>query len=162
MATYAPIGKFLFKDPALSFRFLLPSLPYGLEPQFVKSVAVNYEVLDVEPHPVASTNFYYPTGFDASELVITFHENSTYDTTDKVMKWQHEVIDEDGFFGLPAHYKKDIPVALLDTAYPVIRKKVLGRRAFPKGLPSHTYDVGESDGILCEVNFAIDRLLVRS
>jgi hypothetical protein len=50
---FMPIGKFLYPEAALSFRFYIPYLPFGLPAQFVKAVTANFSTITQTAHPRA-------------------------------------------------------------------------------------------------------------
>ena len=54
------LAKNTYKDPALSFRFFVPSLPYGIPAQFVKEVTCPFYNVAAEDHNIASMSWSFP------------------------------------------------------------------------------------------------------
>lgn len=110
-----------YKDPALAFRFFVPSLPYGIPAQFVKSVTCPFYNV-VADHNIASMSWFFPGTRDIADLGITFNEESKYKVTSGIDKWRKEICDDDLTYGLPVQYLKDINIFVLDVARPKVLK----------------------------------------
>ena len=153
---FMPIGKFLFPDAALSFRFFIPYLPFGLPAQFVKAVTANFSTITQTAHPRANTNIYLPESYDVDAINITFWETGDYRVHAAAETWRERAIDLNGFVGVEDDYKFEIRVALVDPAYDYVHKVCRYYGAWPTSIGSHSYDVGTSEALMCEVPFVVD------
>ena len=147
------LAKNTYKDPALTFRFFVPSLPYGIPAQFVKSVTCPFYNVAAIDHNIASMSWFFPGTRDIADLEITFNEESKYKVTSGIEKWRKEVCDDDLTYGLPVQYLKDINIFILDVARPKVLKVLQYQDVWPLGVPAHEYDVGESAQLTTAVTF---------
>lgn len=147
------LAKNTYKDPALGFRFFVPSLPYGIPAQFVKSVTCPFYNVTAVDHNIASMSWFFPGTRDIADLEITFNEESKYKVTSGIEKWRKEVCDDDLTYGLPVQYLKDINIFILDVARPKVLKVLQYQDVWPLGVPAHEYDVGESTQLTTAVTF---------
>lgn len=154
------LAKKTYKDPALGFRFFVPSLPYGIPAQFVKSVTCPFYNIATVDHNIASMSWFFPGTRDLADLEITFNEDSDYKTTTGVEDWRKEICDDELNYGLPVTYLKDINIFVLDVAKPKVLKVLQYGSVWPLGVPAHEYDVGESTQLTTAVTFKCRSLKV--
>ena len=156
------LAKNTYKDPALTFRFFVPSLPYGIPAQFVKSVTCPFYNVAAVDHNIASMSWFFPGTRDIADLEITFNEESKYKVTHGIEMWRKAICDDEQTYGLPVQYLKDINIFVLDVARPKVLKVLQYQDVWPLGVPAHEYDVGASTQLTTAVTFKCRRLNVIS
>lgn len=154
------LAKNTYKDPALAFRFFVPSLPYGIPAQFVKEVTCPFYNVAAVDHNIASMSWSFPGTRDLADLEITFNEESKYKVTSGIDRWRKAICDDELTYGLPVQYLKDINIFVLDVARPKVLKVLQYQDVWPLGVPAHEYDVGASTQLTTAVTFKCRRLNV--
>jgi hypothetical protein len=148
-----------FGDPAISCRYYIPWLPYGLPSLWTNEVSVPFRTISFGQHQAAATTLNFPESYDAPDLTISIPENYQYTVTKGLEKWSQAIVNDDGFFGLPVDYKHDIAIILLDTAKMQVAKTVLCLNCSFQGQQAHTYG-SSSDVIVAEIPLKVDRIRI--
>ena len=154
------VAAMLFGDPALSFRYYIPALPYGLPPAFVTAVNVTFNEIGVDAHQAGATSFKYPTGIEVSNVTLTFSENKDFLVAKSHYTWSQNIVTDDGFFYLPADYWKTLVVLLLDVAYPIVKKTLVYEGCWTTGLPAEGLDSTNSEALHHELTLNCNRMRV--
>jgi hypothetical protein len=116
------------KEPALPFKWIVKSLPYGLDPAYVEEVQIPWTKLDIKDGLFgAATYSYYPGFSSTDQFNITFYEDSASTVTNWVLAWMRRIKNfEQGWYYLPPNYKENIEVTVLDTRNsPIMEIKML-------------------------------------
>lgn len=105
------------KEPLLTFRWVVTSLPYGLDTAYVEEATIPFTKLDIkDPLFGAATYTYYPGFSSTDQFNLTFYEDSAGTVTKWILDWMKKIKNfEQGWYYLPSHYKEKIGVQLLDT-----------------------------------------------
>jgi len=68
------------------------------------------------------TKEYFPNYTDIDSFSVSFIEDANYTITKALKRWKLAVVDANGFYGMPANYKRTIsvsPLAPIDRDYPM-------------------------------------------
>lgn len=104
--------------PAWRFWVTFPDIP-GVQtagqtlPFLLSRVTAAGKAIEVEPVPFNAGVRFFPTGMSTDTLTLTFYENIKFDVAQSFRSWIDSVVDDEGNFGLPANYKKEIKLESL-------------------------------------------------
>lgn len=105
------------KEPLLAFKWVVTSLPFGLDTTYAEEVNLPFTKLDMKDGLFgAATYTYYPGFSNVDQFSITFHEDSAGTTTNWLLSWMSKIKNfKEGWYYLPKSYKESINLELLDT-----------------------------------------------
>jgi hypothetical protein len=146
--------------PAWRFTVTLPDLP-GQQAAgqtihlLVERFTSTHKGLDYEPAPFNAGSRNFPTARVTDGITITFAETSGYDVIRLFRSWKNLVIDDDGNFGLPSQWKKDITLSPLDeTGDSVGSFRYTG--CSPARVDPYEYDGAHTSHVSAVVSFSVD------
>jgi hypothetical protein len=99
-------------DPAQNNLFLV-TVPFTNGKHFhvvAETISMTFPKVPFRPRFSQGSNTYYPETSDIDGISISFYETHTYQVTGWLDTWRKLLIDSRGNYGLPAVYKKDVPV----------------------------------------------------
>jgi len=144
------------KDPLLSFKWHCVSLPFAMDTTDVESVSLPFPSLNVKPVFGAGKFTYYPGFLELSSFDITFYEDSLASSRRALMAWQERIRHPvEGYYYLPANYKRNIEFELMDTTGKAILSVVL-KNCWPTQTNNWDLSYTEDGRLTVQQNFALD------
>lgn len=112
------------------------------------------------PRPTDGKQSYYPETTDLDGLNIAFYEAFDYRVTNWLNTWRKLIRDDDGNYGPPALYKRDIQVrsyARTDLRSPVLSLTYVGCAPTDQTPFEFNYD-DETGRMVVEAQFSVDNM----
>lgn len=148
------------KDPARNGRWFVlfnnASDPYEC---IAEQAELVFEEIQPKSRYVAGSQKYYPDNATLSAVSMTFYETYDYQVTRYMNRWRSLIRRDDGFFGLPADYKRVIDAQLYypNRNSPVLTVRYTGCWPTNQGAFALTYD-DEEGRLQVPVTFSVDRV----
>ncbi len=148
-------------SPGWRFNVYLPDLPGLAAPQLVRAVNVTLPMQYVDTDSIFRGGFMemFPTVTGTDSLEIQLLETAKWDCLRYLTKWRSLQVDENGLWGLPSEYKKDIliyPLTHLGESAIGIRVK----RAQPTRPQPTQMNGASSELVHLGLTFTCDRVVI--
>lgn len=124
----------------------------------VESISFIHPRISNIPRFGYATNVYYP-GFEEVEACqITFYETVNYQVTRYLENWRRRVRHQDGSYGMPGEYKRNI----IFNAYGYYNDVVQAMQGeltgcWPVDQGAYQYNYSESNRVVVSATFSVDR-----
>jgi hypothetical protein len=113
--------------------------------------------LEAFPQYVAGMHIKFPKDYDVPPLVMTLYEETDFSALKYIQKWRRKIIDNDGNYGIPKDYKKDLTVVINDLeGGDAISVTYIG--CFPTHVMGYQLDSGIGHFLMTIVNFSVDKV----
>jgi len=148
-------------DPLLSFKWVVLALPsFGgitLPREYVEAVNLPFYNTNIEQEVfIAGSYLYFPGFQNITATDITFYEDKNLTTTLWLEAWRKAIRNPDtGLYYLPASYKRDVPVALLDQGNNTILTATL-KGIWPAARGQFDLTYTDNSRIRIQQNFSVD------
>ena len=147
------------RDPFLNFRWSAYQFPFGLDPRYVEKVSVPWPRFESIPIYGQGTNSYYHSVRDIDAITVTFYEDVDLTITKMLLTWR-DLIQKDGYYGLPVDYKKDLGFYLLAPNSSTAMIQITAQGAWPSAVDNMELAYDSSDRLIISVTFTIDSLII--
>lgn len=148
------------KDPAFAFRwFVYVPDAGGLYQCIAEKLTATFPKVPAKSRFTSGRVNYFPDNNEIDGLTITFYETYDYDVTRWLSRWCGKIVHEDGSYGVPNDYKKEIIAQLLLPGSDTPSLTLTYKGAWPtdRGAYNLAYD-DESGRITVEAQFSVDEL----
>lgn len=142
-------------DPFFGFRWRFKSFPFGLDPKYIEKVTVPWATYESIPIYGQGSNNYYHSVQDIDAINVTFYEDTELTVTRMLVEWR-KIIQEDGYYGLPADYKFDLEVELLANNSDTVIGVFKGFGAWPSAIDGMNLAYDSSERVSISVTFTLD------
>ena len=143
-------------DPFFGFRWRIKSFPIGgFDLKYVEKVTVPWATYESIPIYGQGYNRYYHSVHDIDAINITFYEDAELTVSKMLVGWR-KLIQEDGYYGLPVYYKKDIEIELLANNSDVGIAVFTGYGAWPSAIEGMNLAYDSSERVQITATFTID------
>ena len=144
------------EDPHMLYEWLV-LMPFNMQPEFVESVTIPIPSIDPEAVFRAGRRFYYPKFQDIGDVAATFYETHAFTVTNWIKEWKALIMDENGLYGLPSDYARDIVLYAVDPTG-TRRAELRIKRCFPTTGDVYPYSSGNSERLIPSHTFSADAL----
>lgn len=150
-------------EPARKYKWMLVILDrqrkITIPPEYIESVDFSYPDIPQEAVHIMATKRYFPDFSEQQQVSISFYEDTLFSTQIELARWRQLIIHEDGTYGYPSEYKKDMQIHLLDPQ-DIRRAVVTCIGVFPSNASSLALDYTGSERIVITQQFSVDRLFI--
>jgi hypothetical protein len=148
------------RDPFMTFRWTAYQLPFNLDPRYVEKVSIPWPRFESIPIYGSGTNNYYHSVQDVDPITVTFYEDAELTITKMLLQWR-ELIQTDGYYGLPVDYKKNLGFYLLGTTDDTALMDIQAQGAWPSSIENFDLAYDASERLPISVTFTIDSLIIK-
>ncbi len=145
-------------DPAIAWRFgcTFPTINgLTIADTYLDKATLPQELVESANQYVAGSFVYYPTTMNSSDVELTFYEDRSFSVFKYLTYWRRQVLDDDGNYGLPKDYKKELDFTLYDqTGATGLTLRYVG--AWPKGPAAYNMDSESSGRLLTVCSMSLD------
>jgi hypothetical protein len=99
-------------DPLMQFNWAV-ILPFGLPPMYIEEADIPFEEIEQNAYHQGNRKRYDPGFVSLQTMSITFYEDSNGTVLQFLQNWK-KLVQNGGYYGRPADYKKTIAVSLND------------------------------------------------
>ncbi len=144
--------------------FILPSI--GFVPgiaitKYCQSVQVGqYDITELRSMNRGPEKSFFPGALAVGDLRATFIAPTPDIIATYFHTWKEKIIDKDGFYGLPAQYKKNATIVLYDRTMGIPTNLITVKGLFPKTFPKFNLAYTSEDIVKHEIEFSFDKVVM--
>lgn len=157
------IHAFGLKDPALTQRWFLYVPDAGdLYQCIAEKITATFPKIPAKSRFTHGRMNYFPDNNEIDGISVTFYETYDYDVTRWLSRWRGRVVHEDGTYGVPSDYKKDVTAQMFlpGSEQPALTLVYKGAWPTDKGAFEFSYE-DDSGRIMVEAQFSVDEVELR-
>lgn len=149
-------------DPQLSFKWVSPLLPLGLESHFLESIDIPFNNIKVNDSVYGGSGYtYFPGSHDVSAFNASFYMDSLGTSLKWITAWKSLIKDfNTGAYGLPSRYKQKWLVQLLNTKNDVVLGVDL-QGVWPSETSAFNLNYTDNGRLVLTQSFSIDNAEVK-
>lgn len=154
----------LLNDPAPDWRYLVrwPEIKgvtsrMANEWVIAETLTFTHPSIPSQGRHGGGTMTYFPDFNNIASSSITLYEDQYYSALFYIMSWRNLVIDQEGNYGLPIEYKRNIDIeiySIFDSSEPTIVGTLYG--VWPSEISAFEYSYEGQDRIKLQVDFSVD------
>lgn len=144
-------------DPLLSFKWVSPVLPFNLSSDYLESIDLPFNNIQVNDAMYTGSSYrYYPGSHDVSAFNASFYMDSKALSLKWILGWKARVKNfETGAYSLPKDYKSSWKVQLLDTGNAKVAEWELSG-VWPSETSAFSLNYTDNGRLILTQSFSID------